>query len=694
MSNDKILILDDGPAGLEKEGKDKDKDKLGFSIFRDVICKIIDAQDLESSFTIGLFGQYGSGKTTVLRWIFDAATKKDAVVTVWFNPWRFVQEEHLIIPFFHALADALSSYKTPDPTVRKTVKGFLKKVKMIPAALAHGAKLGVSLPGGLASVEIDVERALAYEESAKRKKIDKLKDEYQSLYYNLTEQLTAEVKDFRVVVCIDDLDRCLPEKAIELLEGIKVFLDIPGFFFVIGVDERVIRRGIEVRYQDFTLNKSAKIPIDPGEYLEKIIQLPINLPTPAQTKMKALIKEKTKGDKQLTNYCDLVSDVMQRRPRACKRAINMLSTNIALADARKKQDTEFDYKPDLLAKWTLLRSLANPELIRWIEKKPSLLFDIQQAISKDDQQMSGPKLKLPEELTDWDAVITGDWYEDVCAILVTGGESKLEVFPNDEREIRKYIELAAATGIDKPESKGVRRTKSRRKPGEMVRIPAGEFWMGSDDGKPDESPARREQTGAFDIGVFPVTNAEFKVFIDNDSEYFNRVRNEERFLMHWERGDEESANWNPRTGKENHPVVFVNWHDAAAYCKWRSQKEGKHYRLPKEKEWERAARGDNDQRKYPWGDEFDSAFCNSESSDIGDTNEVGSYPEGASPHSCQEMAGNVWEWCDDWYDRWKDSHVVRGGSWNYNAFNIRASSRLRIGPDARGYYIGFRLSRD
>ena len=195
-------------------------------------------------------------------------------------------------------------------------------------------------------------------------------------------------------------------------------------------------------------------------------------------------------------------------------------------------------------------------------------------------------------------------------------------------------------------------------PAEMILIPAGEFIMGSPEGEGDanEHPQHPVFLNAFYIDKYEVTNALYKQFMSATGHIAP---------LFW---DDEEYN------HPNQPVVRVTWHDAVAYAEWAGK------RLPTEAEWEKAARG-TDGRIYPWGNEWDSSKCNSGVSGDGYeyTAPVGSFPAGASPYGVMDMAGNVWEWCADWYDKdyyssqssqqnpkGPDSgtyRVLRGGSW-------------------------------
>jgi ribose/xylose/arabinose/galactoside ABC-type transport system permease subunit/formylglycine-generating enzyme required for sulfatase activity len=220
----------------------------------------------------------------------------------------------------------------------------------------------------------------------------------------------------------------------------------------------------------------------------------------------------------------------------------------------------------------------------------------------------------------------------------------------------------------------------------MIEIPAGPFTMGSDTGAEDETPAHEVDLPAFEIDKFEVTNADFAQFVkatgyQTDAEKEGRTKN-------W-RGVAE--------GKDNHPVIFVSWNDATAYCQW----VGK--RLPTESEWEKAARG-TDGRVYPWGDDWDPSKANVKETGLRGTACVGSFGAGASPYGVEDMTGNVWEWTADWYEAYPGSNyqsdyfgqrfrVLRGGAWFETADFARTTVRNANSETAANDDLGFRCAR-
>lgn len=237
----------------------------------------------------------------------------------------------------------------------------------------------------------------------------------------------------------------------------------------------------------------------------------------------------------------------------------------------------------------------------------------------------------------------------------------------------------------------------------MVYIPVGEFIMGTSD----------EQIDVL-IGRFPglrrswfnSEKPQHTVYLDGYWIYKHEVTVAQYRQFCQETGHRMPPTPFPSTGEEkgvgwedDHPIVNVNYNDAIAYSQWAGVE------LPTEAQWEKAGRG-IDGRLWPWGSEWDSSKCNSVDS-VGKTTSVGRYPLGASPYGVMDMAGNVWEWCADWYDdnyyRKAPSHnppgpargtwrVLRGGSWRYVPSSVRVANRYRASPVSSSPSMGFRCS--
>jgi formylglycine-generating enzyme required for sulfatase activity len=219
---------------------------------------------------------------------------------------------------------------------------------------------------------------------------------------------------------------------------------------------------------------------------------------------------------------------------------------------------------------------------------------------------------------------------------------------------------------------------------ELVRVPAGEFLMGSETAmdKPaygDEQPQHRVHVAEFYIGKYLVTNAQYTAFTNASG--------------HREAG---------YRGKDDHPVTGVSWHDAVTFCAWLGRETGQPYRLPTEAEWEKAARG-TDGRIYPWGDQFDPKKCNVKDTGIGTTSAVGAFPGGASPYGVLDMSGNVWEWTRSIYRGYpydpedgredpdeKSCRVLRGGAFSLRRLDVRCAFRRALDPLDRVGLYGFR----
>lgn len=263
-----------------------------------------------------------------------------------------------------------------------------------------------------------------------------------------------------------------------------------------------------------------------------------------------------------------------------------------------------------------------------------------------------------------------------------------EIPANDAQEIKINDEIALFVSelIDLSVYQRVEPPPGVKVPHNMVYIPPGQFIMG----EKDDIRITRLDTGFF-IDRYPVTNAQFCKFLNEQGncdeggvewlDLKGKFQNERCHIQI------KQGRFVVEPGFEEYPVIYVSWYGAKAYAEWAGK------RLPTEQEWEKAARG-IDGRVYPWGNGFEETLCNTEESKIGKTTPVNSYPSGISPYGCMDMAGNVWEWTDSWYDEDRTYKVLRGGSWFVLLVGACCSYRGRDYPDIRNFLIGFRCARD
>lgn len=259
---------------------------------------------------------------------------------------------------------------------------------------------------------------------------------------------------------------------------------------------------------------------------------------------------------------------------------------------------------------------------------------------------------------------------------------------------------------------------------EMIEIPAGSFLYGTTQQEKDSYNLKALQADAvemtlpaFWIGRYEVGNREYACFIRGggyrDSTYWSEAGWKYRQELNWT----EPYRWRDKdyndAGKENYPAAAISWYEAEAYCKWLSAKTGRHYRLPTETEWEKAARG-TDRRIFPWGNEWNPQSCNWLADSNGDrlpdgdidgyirTAPVDEYESAVSPWGCYNMAGNVLEWCVDAWDEREGGvtryRVFRGGCFlSAEPRLLRCAWRGGNYPQVGHAYwgmIGFRLARD
>jgi hypothetical protein len=334
----RIKLLNDQPLGLSDDDR---KDGLGFRTYSQVISDTV--RGTSGPFTIGVFGEWGTGKTSLLQLIKKNLSEDSDCVTVWFNAWMYEREEHPLLPLLATIVKTLSEENSFWSNISDQKENFINALRSVAYGFASKAKLKIP---GFAEIEASfIAKDMIDRESML--KSDPLLDK--SLYYNAFYKLsTVKISQSKkIVVIIDDLDRCFPDKAIKLLESIKLVLAERGFIFIIGVSRKIIEGYLRHRYRE----KFGIAEFEGQKYLDKIVQLAFPIPPHTQRIKKfykTLIKQIGLDDqKALMPVLPIVGAACAYNPRATVRFINNLLIDMAISTAigleKKIKETPIGY---------------------------------------------------------------------------------------------------------------------------------------------------------------------------------------------------------------------------------------------------------------------------------------------------------------------------------------------------------------
>jgi formylglycine-generating enzyme required for sulfatase activity len=839
-------------------------DELHFSDFLSSLGGIL--MQADTPLTVGVFGPWGSGKTSLLRMLRqDIDNKKlPKVRTAWITAWKYDHQEALWRAFILRVLDSLYPRKDSPGALNERPRyaveeltdlsqkalveelGLLEEnvyrpvdwqelgrltvdwwqllrqggmaaaevaATFLPGAIA--LKKVVKLLGGDKTVDDELEKAIgAFRREVKAQHREQLAhiEQFEHTFANVLKLADLD----RLIIFVDDLDRCLPEKSIEVLEAIKLFLEVKGTLFVLGMDKKVVELGIQAHYREwFRLyeqpSERVELPLSGDSYLQKMIQIPFYLPPLDLRNVENYILSLELKISPDARANEMTRAVFARgvypNPRQVKRALNVFRLLRGLVIAREARPVEEGgLAPGKIA-WpllvkTILIQHQWPELYQDWRQYPTLIVSLEQAYERlpeseervifGEDEMEEIRMAkegiptaareiqrsysrevyrgglleryfakrsdyvlLEHSLTYPSAEETGEGRErarftgmerseieaylllvsvaspttppeeltprpseELLSELISGDPARLhdalaqfeEIEPSQKEALRKGLQhelLAAMSSIQRPAkerasagnalaSLGDPRFRADRwyLPDEallgFVEIPVGTFLMGSDPGKDnsaldEEKPQHEVNLPTYYLARYPVTVAQFRAFMEDRG---------------YKKADEHSLK-----GTDNHPVVYVSWYDAVAYCKWLTDKlkkfaqslvetdwdgdgvlkKGKSREvaqsimnsgdlameskeagfwqglaqgkltvtIPSEAEWEKAARG-TDARIYPWGDDFDPDRANTHESGLGSTSTVGCFPKGASPYGALDLSGNVWEWTRSlWAEDWQ-----------------------------------------
>ena len=388
---------------------------LGFDSYASALSEIV--HNSKAEFAIGIFGTWGSGKTTLMRAINRQLAQDDNVVTAWFTAWRYEKDPHLIVPLLDVLRGALE--ERADDT-----SGWAREAAAAVAragrAFLAGLKLSASIPGF--GAELDAGKV-----------IDAIKAEitdgtrplsfYQSGFLMLRDAIHDLSADGTrcVVIFIDDLDRCLPSNALQVLESMKLFFDVEGCVFVVGLDQDIAERAVAAKYR--TLGDANTAEINGTDYVKKIFQVPFALPriSPRQLQdyLSSIEVNADLGDAQRQDFNQNVRRHLRFlpsqdsvNPREVKRLINAYILQLKMLSPRMGESLDpnivlalqvMSFRPDWRELYDQLAT--EPHLVQ-----SELAEAVQAAEPPATVWLSGVKLSLPAGLlqylrTDAEAVL-------------------------------------------------------------------------------------------------------------------------------------------------------------------------------------------------------------------------------------------------------------------------------------------------
>lgn len=711
----KLTILSDLP--LDQAETYRDTFDLEFRL--GPIYDILRHPKTRTPMAMAVYGDWGAGKTSAMRWLDDKLSiwngngndpDKISVKTVWFYPWKY----HCKNDVWRGLISEviIKSIEIEGATV-KTVTNAAKR---------FAGFLGRSFVNVLANITLKANVGAA-EADLSLSSIKQIIEEYHEAAHpekaflnEFEDTLKSWLKDTlrpneRMVIFIDDLDRCMPDVALEVLEALKLYLNIEKLLFVVGIDRGVIDQLVSKHYETLGVGKDKS-----GKYLAKMFQVEVPV-EPSETQTEAYLDDQLGEIDLWTDMSDTDKDIFRkiilkragRNPREVKRLINsalmfgagaIMGSKTAESEDKKvgfPQGLQIFFIREILDKvhnrpglrlervgqrffamWSQI-VCENPNLPRSL---PASAISYWKKTVSPDASREQAKLQhemgemfdesSPDISPQYEIILTDPAFQSLLPLLQDVDLGELMQIP--------YSEAGAEALLDKMTTPVQPDDIIRELLANMVRIPEGTFQMGSENGDEDEKPVHPVKLSPFYISRTPITQAQYEAVMGTNPSHFK--------------------------GQDN-PVDSVSWNDAMAFCEKLSSKSknGEKFTLPTEAQWEYACRAGST-AKFCYGDDAEQLgeYAWYDQNSEGQTHPVGEKAPNA--WGLYDMHGSVWEWCLDWYGEYPtdpvtdprgpesgDSRVLRGGSWCYLPYYCRSAYRNCNIPDLRRNNVGFRVAR-
>lgn len=553
-------VLDDLPT---------EEDCLDFAPYVETLADLVTSPATRTPLTLGVFGTWGSGKTSLLRMVRREAETMlpGGLVPAWFDAWKYDRQEALWRALLLQVLAALERHipeeekqahqELEDLTAslyRTVEREEVGQVQIDWGKLGQGAaqgavQIGLSFLPGAALLKDLVDSLKEDASSSARENLlgairrERLKihvervqflDQFQRRFRELVKEFVVGAKgggpEGRLAVFVDDLDRCLPEKAVEVLEAIKLFLDVPGCVFVLGLDREVVARGIEIHYRELWQRgdeeageRRRRFTIEGTRYLEKIIQVPFQIP-PIEAEVMGDFVSGLVPEWPDPRCLEVFAVGLGGNPRQVKRTVNIFLLLWRLARAREQGDV----LPVRLAKLVVLQHEV-PRLYEYLRETPRWLAELERYVRTRAERGwdrtgtgtgDGTTTESEEEaLPKLPPFLLGFVEQPVVRrVLTLYSQEPAACFRHQRSaELRVYFTLTRRTEV--PDVIPSQDRGEYIEP-ELIKIPAGPFRMGSTeeqvkagDAYDDEIPQHPVELPEFQIARYPVTNAEYQRFV-------------------------------------------------------------------------------------------------------------------------------------------------------------------------------------
>ena len=426
------------PSGDRRSDEPSEEDLLKRAPFSRALARI--PHSASPPVVVGVLGEWGTGKSTVLYQIRSELAADNRISLVWFDPWLHQADDQPVLALLHCTIEQLGLEQR---------RHLRRRLRVISSTLGATA-FRLATRGSFSEVTRSIEK---YDKANfnERAEAVRIREHFESL---IREALAAKKTEL-LVIFIDDLDRCDPDKILSLLEALKLYLNLPFCIFYVAVAPEVVRLGVATRYKE--------LHVDERSYLDKVVQLPFELPRLSHSAIEGYVRDLIPSDLAYTK--GLLADTLDPNPRAIKRFINVFEVHHTLAG---EVLTAAEYEPAVLAALLLLQSYA-PETYVRLSTSPSLLQSIADDVETTQPKSSAngePVASAPptsEGLTDWGPVVRrvvshlvrlGVNLEDVSGYVyltestgTTGLLGEPGTKSGDYLRLARLVEDAVSTGV-------------------------------------------------------------------------------------------------------------------------------------------------------------------------------------------------------------------------------------------------------